>query len=163
MEDKSPYQHQDRAQACFKDTNKRKQVTRQLHPIEYFDLVPPDKELESSSSDSKDDYKQIFFIKGKKKIPKEAEKDRDHSVIKDLIINEKEPILKTDNQNTWEFKKAKDFLSRRISERKTLLTATPNFEEFSLKEEDFCCFFSSLQIKIVNIIFQRFKETVITP
>ena len=113
MADKAPYQHHERAQSCFEDAKKRKQVTRQLQPIEYFDLVPPDKETESSNSDSKDDYKQIFFIKGKKKIPKEAEKNQDHNVIKDLIINEKEPILNTSNQDTLEFEEAEEFFKQK--------------------------------------------------
>jgi hypothetical protein len=95
------------------DTKKRKQVILQLQPIEYFDLVPPDKEPESSSNDSEDDYKQIFFIKGKKKIPKKAEKDQDHNVVKDLIINEEEPILKADNQDTWEFAEVGEFFKQK--------------------------------------------------
>ena len=97
MPDKAPYQHHEQAQSSFKDTKKRKQVTRQLQPIEYFDLIPPDKEPKSSGSDLEDDYKQISFVKGKKKVPKEAKKYQDHSVIKVLIINEKEPIFKIDN------------------------------------------------------------------
>ena len=66
-----------------------------------------------SNSGSEDDYKQIFLVKGKKKVPKEAEKDQDHSVIKDLIINEKEPILKTDNQDIWEFEGAEEFFKQK--------------------------------------------------
>ena len=44
MADKAPYQHHEQAQSYFKDAKKRKQVTRQLQPIEYFDLIPPKKE-----------------------------------------------------------------------------------------------------------------------
>ena len=109
MAGKFLYQHQEGAQSCFNDSMKRKQVIPQFKPIEYFDLIMFDKEQESSSSDSEDDYKQIFFIKGKKRIPKKAEKDQDHSVIKDLIINKEEPILKEDNQDTWEFVEAEEF------------------------------------------------------
>ena len=104
--DKAPYQHYVQTQSSFKDTKKRKQVTQQLQQIEYFDLIQPNKEPELNNSDLEDDYKQIFLVKGKKKVPKEVEKDQDHSVIKDLTINEKEPILKTDNQDTWEFEEA---------------------------------------------------------
>ena len=75
MENKAPYQHQEWEQSCFKDAKKRNKVTWQLQPIEYFYLIPPGKEIESRSSDSEDDYKQIFFIKGKKKILKEVEND----------------------------------------------------------------------------------------
>ena len=113
MADKVPYQHHKLAESSFKNAKKRKQVTRQHHPIEYFDLIPPDKEPESSSSDSEDDYKQIFFSKGKKKVPKEGEKVQDHSVKKDLIINKKQPILKTNNQDTWEFKEADRFFKQK--------------------------------------------------
>ena len=66
MADKAPYQHQERAQSCFKYAKKRKQVIQQLQPIEYFDLVPLDKEPESSSSDSEDDYKQNLFYQRQK-------------------------------------------------------------------------------------------------
>ena len=97
---KVPYQHYVRAQPSFKDTKNRKRVTQQLQKIEYFDLIPPIKEPKLSNSDSKVDYKQMFLVKAKKKVPKETGKDKDHDIIKDLIINKQVPPLKTNDQST---------------------------------------------------------------
>ena len=120
MEDKVPYQHYVQAQSSFKDTKKRKQVTQHLQQIEYFDLIPPDKEPELRSSDSEDDYKQIFLVKSKKKVPKEAGKDQDHSVKKDLIINKKGLALKTDNQGTSEFEEAEQFFKQKNQQKEDI-------------------------------------------
>ena len=77
-----------------------------MQQIEYFDLIPPVKEPELSSSNSEVDYKQIFFVKAKKKFPKEIGKDKDHDIIKDLIINKQVPPFKIDDQSIWEFEEA---------------------------------------------------------
>ena len=51
------------AESYSDDSKKRKQVIQELQPIEYFDLVPPIKEAQSSSNESEeDDCKQIFII-----------------------------------------------------------------------------------------------------
>ena len=121
MADKVPYQHHVQTQPYFKDTKKRKQVTQQLQKIEYFDLIPPDKEPKLSSSDSEDDYKQIFLVKAKKKVPKETGKDQDHSAIKDLIINKKVPPLKTYNQGIWEFEEAEQFFKQKNQQKEDIL------------------------------------------
>ena len=82
---------------------------QKLQPIEYFDLISPSKEEQSSNNESEDDCRQIFLIKRKKKIPKKTEKNRDNPFIKDLIINKEEPIAKADNQDTWEFTEVETF------------------------------------------------------
>ena len=97
MVDKVPYQHYVQAQSSSKDTKKRKQVTQHVQQIEYFDLNPPVKEPKLSNSDLEADYKQIFLVKAKKKVPKETGKDKVHDVIKDLIINKQVPPLKTND------------------------------------------------------------------
>ena len=117
MADKVPYQHYMQAQSSSKNTKKRKQVTQQLQPIEYFDLIPPYKESELSISDLEDDYKQIFLVKTKKKVPKEIGKDQDHGIMKDLIINKQVPPLKTDDQSTWEFKEAEQFFKKKNQQK----------------------------------------------
>ena len=97
MTDKFLYQSQEGSQSCFDYSKKTKKVMQNLQPIEYFDLIPQDKEKESSSNESEDDYKQTFFINRKKKIPKKTEKDKDNICIKDLNINKEEPIIQADN------------------------------------------------------------------
>ena len=44
MEDKFLYHYQKGAQSCFDDSKKMKRVIQQLQPIEYFDLIPPNKD-----------------------------------------------------------------------------------------------------------------------
>ena len=103
MVDKFLHQFQEGAQSYFDDSKKRKQVIQKLQPIVYLDLIPPHKEKESNNNESEDECRQIFFIKRKKMVPKKIEKNQDNPFIKDLIINKEEPILKADNQDTWEF------------------------------------------------------------
>ena len=56
MADNFLYLSQEGAQSYFDDSKKRKQVIQQqLQPIEYLDLISPDKEKESSNNDLEDD------------------------------------------------------------------------------------------------------------
>ena len=105
MEDKF-FQHlQEGAQWYPDDSKKRKKVVLKLHPIEYFDLIPPANEEQSRSNESEeDDCKEIFFIRKRKKIPKKTEKNRLNPFMKDLIINKEDPIVEEDSEDAWEFK-----------------------------------------------------------
>ena len=51
MADKFLHQLKKGAHSCFDDSKKRKQVIQQLQQIEYFDIIHPDKEQESSGND----------------------------------------------------------------------------------------------------------------
>ena len=113
MEDKFLHHLQEGAHPYLDDLKKKNQLMQKLQPIEYFDLIPPAKEEQSSSNESEDDCRNIFLIKRKKKIPKKTEKNRDNPFIKDLIINKEEPIAKSDNQDTWEFIEAKEFFKQK--------------------------------------------------
>jgi hypothetical protein len=113
MEDNVPYQHYVQAQTPSKIIKKRKQCTQQFQKIEYFDLIPPIEEPKFSRSDSEADYKQIFLVKAKNKVIKETGKDKDHDIVKDLIINKQVPLLETDDQSTWEFEEAEQFFRKK--------------------------------------------------
>lgn len=73
-----------------------------------------------SNNDSEVDYKQIFLVKAKKKFPKETGKYQDHGIIKDLILNEKVPLLKTDDQSTWEFEEAEQFFKQKNQQKEDI-------------------------------------------
>ena len=163
MEDKFLYQYQEGAQSCFDESKKRKKVIEQFQPIEYFDLIPLDKEKESSSNDSEDDCKQIFFIKRKKKIPKKTKKDQDDIFIKDLIINKEEPIVKEDNQDTWEFTEGEEFFKQKNQSKENILDNKSKFLGSWFKGRRLLFLFSSFIDKHCKYYLQRFKETVITP
>ena len=121
MVDKVPFQHYVQAQSSSKNIKKRKQVTQQFQQIEYFDLIPPFKEPKLRSSDLEVDYKQIFLVKSKKKVPKETGKDKDHGIVKDLIINKQVPPLKTNDQSTWEFEEAEQFFMQKDQQKEDIL------------------------------------------
>ena len=115
MADKFLHHLQEGTHSYLDNSKKRKEIAQKLHPIEYFDLIPPVKEKDSRRNESEDDCRQIFLIKRKKKIPKKTEKNQDNPLIKYLIINKEEPIVNVDNQDTWEFTKAEEFSGRKIS------------------------------------------------
>ena len=118
MEDKFLHHLQEGAQSYPYHSKKRKKVVQKLQPIEYFNLIPPAKEEESSNNESKDNCRQILFIKIRKKIPKKTEKNQDNPLIKDLIINKQEPIEKQIIKILGNSQKKKNFRGKKLAKGK---------------------------------------------
>lgn len=60
------------------------------------------------------------MVKAKKKVPKETRKDKDHDIIKDLIINKHVPPLKIDDQSTWEFEEVEQVFRQKDQQKEDI-------------------------------------------